>query len=222
MKSETIKNLVYLLGAEVCGIAGIERFKDAPHGFHPADILPGTQSVIVFGKQFSKSIFAANTNVPYTLMRNKLVEIIDDVSIQLVFKMEEEGYTAIPVPSSEPYEFWDVPKRHGRGILSLKHAAQLSGLGTIGKNTLLINEKYGNRLWLGAVLTTAALEQDVLTKRQCPENCQICINSCPQSALDEISIDQKKCREISASSTEGGGSVYSCNLCRKLCPFSQK
>lgn len=222
MKNETIKEIVYLLGAEVCGISGIERFKDAPNDFHPRDILPDTQSVIVFGKQFPKSVFKAKTNAPYTLVRNKLMEMIDDISIKLSFRIEEEGYEAVPIPSSEPYEYWDTQRRHGRGILSLKHAAQLSGLGTIGKNTLLINEKYGNRLWLGAVITDAVLEQDNITKSLCIENCRICINSCPQSALDGISIDQKKCREICASSTEGGGWVYSCNICRKLCPFSKK
>lgn len=221
MKSETIKEIVYSFGAEVCGIAGIERFRNAPHGFHPTDILSGTESVIVFGKQFPKSVFEASTNAPYTLVRNKLIEMIDDISIQLTFKMEKESYKAVPIPSSEPYEFWDSENRHGRGILSLKHAAQFSGLGSIGKNTLLINEKYGNRLWLGAVITNAVLEQDTLSRNLCIENCRICIDSCPQSALDGISVDQKKCREICASSTEGGGSLYSCNICRKLCPFSR-
>jgi epoxyqueuosine reductase len=66
----------------------------------------------------------------------------------------------------------------------LKHSAQASGIGCIDKNTLLINEKYGNRLYLGAV-------------------------------------NQKKCREACASTTDGGGFVYSCNTCRRVCPFAK-
>ena len=55
----------------------------------------------------------------------------------------------------------------------------------------------------------------------CPENCSICLKSCPQSALDGITVNQKKCREICGSVTDGGGFVYSCNICRKVCPFAE-
>ncbi|MBN2348313.1 MAG: hypothetical protein JXJ22_05720 [Bacteroidales bacterium] len=72
----------------------------------------------------------------------------------------------------------------------MKHSAELAGLGSIGKNTLLINKKFGNRLWLGGVITNAKLESDEKTKNFCPNNCEICIDACPQSALDKISLDQ--------------------------------
>ncbi|AAK78232.1 MULTISPECIES: hypothetical protein [Clostridium] len=62
---------------------------------------------------------------------------MDNISIQLSFYIESKGYKAIPIPSDEPYEYWDSQNRHGRAILSLKHLAQLSGLGFIDKNTLL-------------------------------------------------------------------------------------
>lgn len=66
MTEADIKKLVHSLGAEVCGIAETESFSSAPEGFHPADILPGAKSVIVYGRQFPKSLFAAATNAPYT------------------------------------------------------------------------------------------------------------------------------------------------------------
>lgn len=40
MTSQEVKSLLYALGAELCGIAGIERFADAPEGFHPRDVMP--------------------------------------------------------------------------------------------------------------------------------------------------------------------------------------
>lgn len=221
MKSSNIKEFVCSLGADTCGIANIERFCDAPEGFHPKDIFPDAKSVIVIGKQNPKGLFSVKTNVPYTLVRNKLFELLDNISFSLTYKLEGEGYTAIPIPAGEPYEFWDAENRHGRGILSLKHAGQLAGLGRIGKNTLLAGKKYGNRLWLGAVITDMVLEPDTMAEKLCPENCRICIEACPKSALDGITIDQKKCREICASVTEGGGLIYSCNICRKVCPFSK-
>lgn len=220
MNSEFIKENVFSLGAEVCGIADIESFKDAPEGFHPKDIYAYAKSVIVYGKPLTKSLFQANTNVPYTMVKNKLVEIVDNISVQLTFKIEAEGFQAIPVPADEPYEYWDIDNRRGKGILSLKHSAAAAGIGTLGKNTLLINKQFGNRLLLGAVLTNAELKADEPAAKQCPENCNLCINSCPQQALDGITINQKKCREICASSTPGGGALIACNICRKVCPFS--
>jgi epoxyqueuosine reductase len=220
MEKDTLKEIIYQQGADVCGIANIERFEHAPKGFHPTDILSNAKSVVVFGKQFLKGVFISSSNVPYSLVRNQLIQEMDNLAIKIAYLLEEKGYIAVPVPSSEPYEYWDMQQRYGRGIISLKHAAQLAGLGSLGKNTLLINEKYGNRLWLGGIITTLDLESDQLTKNYCPPNCQICINSCPKSALNEITIDQSKCREICFSSTEGGGWLIACNICRITCPFS--
>jgi len=216
---DKIKELLMELGINIYGIANIERFVNAPSGFHPTDILSDAKSVIVFGKPFSKGVFEARTNVPYTLLGVKLSQRIDDISTSLSLKIEEEGFTAVPVPSSEPYEYWNFEKRHGKGILSLKHAAVLAGLGCLGKNTLLINKNFGNRFWLGAVISNIDLKQGEIAQNLCTDSCRICIESCPQAALDGISISQKKCREKCFSATEGGGWIYACNICRKVCPL---
>lgn len=216
-----IKNLAYSLDADVCGIGSIDRFKEAPKGFHPLDIYSEAKSVISIGKHFSASLFDANTKAPYTLVKNKIFQQLDDISIKLTYYIESQGYKAIPIPTDEPYEYWDSENKCGRGILSLKHAAQACGVGCIGKNTLLINEKYGNRLYLGAVITNIELTSDVLAHNLCTESCSICLKSCPQSALDGITVNQKKCRQVCTSSTPGGGSIYACYTCRKVCPFSK-
>jgi epoxyqueuosine reductase QueG len=220
MNPNTIKEFVFRQGADVCGIASVERFHNAPAGFHPVDILSKARSVIIFGKQFPIGTFQSGSLAPYTLVRNQLIQFNDTLATNLSFKIEEEGYIAVPIPSSEPYEYWDPEKRHGRAIISLKHAAELAGLGGIGKNTLLINGKYGNRLWLGGAITNADLEPDPISENLCLPQCTICIDSCPQSALNETTIDQMKCREICYTSTEGGGLLFGCNSCRAECPFS--
>ncbi|MBP1631253.1 MAG: putative Fe-S protein-like protein [Bacteroidetes bacterium] len=221
MRNETIKEIVYQLGADICGIANVDKFRNAPKGFHPQDIFSGSKSVIVFAKQFPKGTFLSQSYAPYTMARNQLIQEIDILALNLSLIIEKNGFLAVPIPSSEPYEYWDSKEKHGRGILSLKHSAQLAGVGIIGKNTLLVNEKYGNRLWLGGVITNADLESDLPAKKICPQKCTICIDSCPQKALNGITIDQKKCREICFTSTEGGGWMITCNLCRTKCPFAK-
>jgi epoxyqueuosine reductase QueG len=120
--------------------------------------------------------------------------------------------------SADPYDYWDADQTHGRGILSLKHAAVLAGLGVMGKNKLPINRHFGNMIWLGAVLTDVGYDPDPAVSAEVCGNCSICLDSCPQGALNGETIDQKRCREHSISVTEGGGWVLSCNICRKVCP----
>jgi epoxyqueuosine reductase len=216
----TIKKRAIKYGADICGIAPVDRFAGAPKGFHPCDIYPDCRSVVVFASRFPLSTLQARTNAPYTLVRNKMVDKLDWISFHVSSELETEGVVSVPIPSAEPYDYWDMDRTHGRGILSLKHAGVLAGLGVLGRNTLLMNEKFGNMIWLGAILVSIDLEPDpVASYEGCDSECTLCIDSCPQHALDGITINQKLCRDISISYNYGGGWVLSCNICRKICPY---
>jgi epoxyqueuosine reductase len=218
--SLTIKQKALRYGADTCGIAPVDRFARAPKGFHPSDIYPDCRSVVVFAARFPLSTLQAKTNAPYTLVRNKMVDKVDWISFNMSNELEREGIISIPIPSADPYDYWDGERNHGRGILSLKHAGALAGLGVLGKNTLLMNERFGNMIWLGAILVSIDLEPDpVASYEGCGSECTLCIDSCPQHALDGITINQKLCRDISISYNYGGGTVLSCNVCRKVCPY---
>ncbi len=214
-----VKQRLAELETDIAGIASIDRFHDAPPGFHPTDLVKDCQSVIVFAVRFPTGTLYGSSQAAYTFVRNRLADKIDSVAFQLARELEEDGKWAVPIPSTEPYEYWDEERQHGRGILSLKHAAVLAGLGQIGKNTLLVNERFGNMLWLGAVLVDTAYEADpVATYQTCPPDCRICLKACPAQALDGVTIEQSKCRNASGKYSPGGGAVYACNLCRKICP----
>jgi len=72
---------------------------------------------------------------------------------------------------------------------------------------------------IGSVLMDIELEEDKLvTYEGCPENCQICLDSCPQKALDGITVNQELCRTLSNFKTGKGYILKKCNLCRRLCP----
>jgi epoxyqueuosine reductase len=222
ISADEIKLRVRELGADLCGIASVERFADAPAGFHPTDVSKDCKSVIAIASRFPVSTLTTSSPAAYTFVRHRLVDKLDSITFQLSSELESLGSCAIPVPSSDPYDYWDESRKHGQGIISLKHAAVRAGLGQIGKNTLLLNDQLGNMLWLGAVLTDQELEPDLLAAYEaCIPSCRICLDSCPAKALDGVTIKQQNCRSISGKSTEGGGFVYSCNLCRKICPQHQ-
>jgi epoxyqueuosine reductase len=218
--SRAIKKRITQYGADICGVAPVTRFVNAPKGFHPCDICPDCKSVAVFASRFPLSTLQARTNAPYTLVRNKMVEKVDWISFNVSNELETEGIVSVPIPSADPYDYWDADRTHGRGIMSLKHAGVLAGLGVLGKNTLLMNDRFGNMIWLGAILVSVDLQPDPIASYEgCNSGCMLCIDSCPQHALDGITIDQKLCRERSISYNYGGGWVLSCNICRKICPY---
>ncbi len=222
MEREKIVKKIFLgLGVDVIGIASVDRFSNAPHGFHPKDIYKDCNSVIVFGKRMPVGSMLVSPRLLYLQTMIHLIECVDNIALQTSIKLQEIGGVGVPIPTDDPYEFWDVEKQEGRGLLSLKHSAELAGLGKIGKNTLLLNKKFGNTLVLGSVLTNMVLKPDTQeTEEICLPGCKMCIDNCPQKALDGTTIDQKKCRQIIYSKNEKGFMVCNCNKCRIICPYA--
>mgnify|MGYP002345829121 FL=1 len=127
---------------------------------------------------------------------------------------------AVPIPSDGPYDYWDTDNMEGRGLISMKHAAVLAGLGTLGKSTLLLNRQYGNMLNLGAVLTNLNLLSDTPADRICIEGCSQCIENCPVNAINVDGVNQKLCRNNTYASNDRGFDVVNCNKCRTKCPMA--
>lgn len=221
---ERIKKIIEALGAEICGIANVERFINAPSGFHPTDIYVNCKSVIVFAKCIPKGLAYVNPRIVYSAATEISLNEIDHISYLASIEIEKLGGIAVPIPSDSPYDYWDEVNMEGRGLLSMRHAAVLAGLGSMGKNTLVINEKYGNMINIGAILTNLDLESDPLSKEMCISSCHLCINNCPQKALNGFTVNQKLCREFTYTNNRRGFSVCNCNKCRVVCPrtFGEK
>jgi epoxyqueuosine reductase QueG len=218
MTAARLKELSREAGADLCGIAPVSRFSGAPKGFRPSDIFSEAKSIVVIARRLPEGAFLADSPVPYTSACDSTVQAVSGLISDLSVRMEDAGVAAVPVPS-EPYVFWDEEKREGRGILSLKHAASLAGLGTMGKNTILTNPVFGNRVTLGAFLVDASLEPDpVLAGDMGCEECGVCVQSCPAHAITEGGVDQKRCRRSSTVVTKKGYSLYTCRACRSVCP----
>lgn len=216
--SKQIKEIANGLGADLCGIASIDRFGEAPAGFNPKDVLPECKSVIVMATRFTHSTLQAASTVPYTVVRNELSSKMNTMAIQLSNALEGLGVLAVPTGAIGPDEY-DKKTGKYRGIISLKHAGVQAGLGKIGKNTLLVNEKFGNMIWLNAVLTSAELEADPIAAYEgCIPGCSLCVEACPVKALDGVSMNQMDCWRHAFGEKDGGDWRIKCYTCRKICP----
>lgn len=212
--------MVLGFGADVCGFAGVERFGDAPEGFHPCDIFPECKSVIVFGITLSKGLFEVDSRLIYSHFNSLSFTQVDHVSFQTANFLEKtyQGI-GVPIPCDNPYDYWNEEKLEGRGLLSMKHAAILAGVGTMGKNTILMNKDYGNRLTIGCVLTDLQIESDEMAPQICLENCNLCVQSCPVGAIGEDFVIQKNCRMNAYGKAKRGFETVECNRCRTVCPM---
>ena len=217
MNSNELKNFAKKVGADLCGIAPIERFSDAPKGFSPLDVYPQTKSVIAFAKRIPKTSLYLPTSIPYTVIEYESLSDSHGIAYNLMLYIESKGYEATVVPS-EPYEYWDEENKTGKGLVSLKHVCAKCGLGIFGKNHLLYNPQFGNLIRLGAVLTNAILEPDnILEGDICKPGCNLCIDSCPVGAINKKGVNQAKCRANSQRKTKKGDIIYNCTICRRVC-----
>jgi len=209
ISSEEIKSITINLGADKCGIASTDRFSSAPTGFRPTDIYSKCKSVVVFLKKLPPEVIMVENPVPYTHTAHMLYASLDQIGLNLCYELEKLNIKSVPVPTDDPYLFWDADNKHGMAIISMRHAAFNAGLGVLGRNTLLINREYGNMVYIGALLIDTEVEPDpIVTDFACPVN-----------ALDGVTVNQKLCRENSCYQHPRGWDIYTCNECRKVCPF---
>jgi len=110
--------------------------------------------------------------------------------------------------------------------------AKYAGIGWIGKNTCIINQKNGSWLFLGVILTSLALEPDLPAPDRCG-TCTRCIEACPTEALiAPYQLDSNLCiayhtiekrGAIPEEMREGiGRHVFGCDICQDVCPWNRK
>lgn len=217
---ERIKELFATLGADVCGVAAIERFGNAVEGFSPKDIYYNCKSVIVFGIALPKGLLSVSPQYVYSHYNKKSIIKVDDIAFK-ASKLLESDYkcVAVPIPCDSPYDYWNENEMEGKGLISVKHAAVQAGIGSIGKSSLLINKDYGNRLTIGVVLTNLELNSDEYASELCIKGCNRCISECPAGAIGESKVIQKNCRLNTYGTNSRGFEVTNCNNCRLVCPI---
>ncbi len=216
---DKIKEIAFRNGVDLFGIASVDRFENAPKGFHPKDIYSKAETVIAFAiKLPTESLYAENP-VPFSHMNTLAMQKMDSITYDISSELDRLGLKNVLIPTDDPYLYWDNDKQEGRAILSLRHVGYLAGLGNLGKNNLLINKDFGNMIQIGALLTSVKYKSDPLADYEvCPPNCRICLDICPQNALTGDTVIQKECRLISTFKTQKGYTIKKCFECRKRCP----
>jgi epoxyqueuosine reductase len=127
---------------------------------------------------------------------------------------------------------------NGRGFVDsapvLERAwAQKSGLGWIGKNGNLINNKSGSYFFIATLITDLELEYDSLLHKDYCGTCTRCIDHCPTKAiLPNKVIDGSRCISyytielkdaLIPTNMEGkfDNWMFGCDVCQDVCPWNR-
>ncbi len=112
-----------------------------------------------------------------------------------------------------------------------KHAALIAGMGSAGRNSLLITDKYGSFVFLGSVFTDLECADKTVPVKKCID-CGRCVAACPAGAIREQGIDPEKClsginQKRSVTDEEAAfiaksGYVWGCDECQNVCPLNEK
>jgi len=113
-------------------------------------------------------------------------------------------------------------------------AAKYAGIGWIGKNTCIINQKMGSWFFLGVMLTSLELEPGLPAPDRCG-TCTRCIDACPTDALiAPYQLDSNKCIAYLTIEKRGelpqddelrsgiGRHIFGCDICQDVCPWNRK
>jgi len=213
MNSSIAKQCGMDAGAHVVGIAAAGDFGAAPDGFKPTDVLPGCLSVIVLGVPFPPEALELGA-LEYTALRNAMLTRMTDIAKDAAKRIKAAGYNTKAISASGGKTI--DGKLYGH--ISLKHAAELAGLGVVTRNYLLTSPAHGNLLWLSAVLTDAALVPDEKLQHSICDDCNICVAACPSGALDDpFAFGKKECAKF--FKIVDRKLEIQCFRCRAVCPY---
>jgi epoxyqueuosine reductase len=109
--------------------------------------------------------------------------------------------------------------------------AQKSGLGWIGKNSLLLNRSMGSFFFLAELIIDLELNYDGPVKDYCG-TCTACMDACPTGAIPQpYVVDGSKCisyftielKEEIPAEVKGKFEnwIFGCDICQDVCPWNR-
>jgi epoxyqueuosine reductase len=243
-RTNLIKKKAIELGFSFCGISKAEFLKDeAPRleewlkrnyqgkmhyleahfdkRLDPTLLVPGAQSVI---------------SLVYNYFPRK------DLARQGTFKVAKYAYgedyhKVVKDKLTELLEYirTTIGEVHGRAFVDsapvMERAwASRSGLGWIGKNSLLLNREMGSFFFLAELILDLPLEYDGAVRDYCG-TCTACMDACPTQAIPEpYVVDGSKCisyltielKEEFPAEANGAMNdwIFGCDICQDVCPWN--
>ena len=208
--SGVVKEWAKDMGADIVGIASVERFEGAPPGHGPKDFVPEAKSVIVAGIRIPDPIVdydryhlkfeetpqdvatEATVQKLYLLMGHYVIDMmLNSLAVRIANKLEiQGGYKSMPTPDTSSTGLGRRVEGLHIHFFSQRHAATRAGLGEFGFSNIVLTPEFGPRVRFVSIITEAELEPDpLITEKIClRERCggrggPICLQRCTAGAI---------------------------------------
>jgi len=202
-------------GIDIFGVADINKardeFKISPN------VLQKLDKAICLGVMLSSAVLSEIDIVPTKLYFHhyKIVNsFLDQIALRLCNIIQKQGYLALAIPATQIID-WEKNIGH----LSHRKLGFLAGLGWIGRNNLLVNEKLGSQFRLVSILTNLPLKTDQPTKKDCGK-CKLCVRICPGRAIQDApaDFDHQKCFDkLKSFQAQRQVEQFVCGVCVNVC-----
>ncbi len=224
--TDSVKAMAMELGADLVGIAPVERWANAPLMMSPQGHLPEAKTVVVIGIHHPDAAVemggeedGKNTPQhvgPYAVqyaMNTKL----ECISFQLARYIDDCGYKVVAIPATNIWRFRPYKEIDETFTPDLSdiHAAVAAGLGEIGFNGLFMSPEYGPRVRLCCLVCDADLEPTPLYDGPALcDRCMQCRKWCPTEAFTK-EVKGEHVLDI------GGKEVRYCNKNKWRCAWGE-
>ncbi len=200
---------------------------------HPEELHPGTRSIIS-----ARIDYLEKTPDPMDVLQSDNAAYISRYALGRDYHKVIRGKLKNLVGRIESHlderDFRDFTSRVFTDSAPLleKALAEKAGLGWIGKNTLLLNEKAGSWFFLGEVLTNLPLPETIAPQQNRCGSCSACMEVCPTGAIvAPYKLDARLCISYLTIEHRGsipvelrkpmGNRVFGCDDCQLVCPWNR-
>ncbi len=244
INTQKIKRTASELGFNFCGIAKAEHLAEEEskleewlkRGYQgkmsylenhfdkrldPTKLVPGAKSVVSLAYNYfpKKSLETEFPKIAKYAYGQDYHFVIKDKLKDFMKRIEEE------IGKVEGRVFVDSAPVHERAW------AAKSGIGWIGKNSLLLNREMGSFFFLAEIISDLELTPDGPMKDYCG-TCTACQDACPTNAIPEpYVVDGSKCisyltielkDEIPVEfKNKMDGWAFGCDICQDVCPWNR-
>lgn len=219
--TKELKDLLYQQGADLVGIGDMR-------GIEHCDFATGISVAVSIPKHVIIDLQNAPTKEYYDLYYslndklNRIVSAGEDFLQAKGFRSYARTTDRVQINQNRVS---DIPH---------KTVATRAGMGWIGKNCLLVTEKYGSAVRISSLLTDAPLKCDEAVSQSSCGSCSLCVNACPAGALKgtlwnagmerEKIVDVDKCfeKQLEIMTAATGIQTDLCGKCFAVCVYTQK
>ena len=236
--------LDWLARGRAAGMTYLERHAQARG--HPRSVLPEVRSILMVAASYRPRDEAAAPRTPLGSPSQPTDPPRSDASPtgRVARYARGRDYHQVIWKRLDRLAQWlknRVPGAAARGVadtapLPERDFARLAGLGWIGKNTMLINTRWGSYTFLGALLTNLDLPPDQPHETDHCGRCTRCLEACPTGAFPEPGVlDARRCIAYWTIEHKGPwlpdgdlepvaphGWLFGCDICQEVCPWNRK